>query len=147
MKKWQSGVTIVEFALVAVVFFTVMLGIMDFGRILLTWNSVAEATRRGARLSVVCDKGAAGVLTDMQKFAPITNANLQIDWYDANGNVSASCDSTNCAGVAVRVTGLTIAPISPVGWIGFSSLAVPEFSTYLPREIMGQDVDSGTVCN
>jgi Flp pilus assembly protein TadG len=146
MKKCQTGSTIVEFALVAVLFLTVLLGIMDFGRILFTWNSVAEATRLGARVSVVCDKNAARVLADMQKFVPITSANLQINWYVGN-SIDNSCISTNCTGVAVSITGLTITPVSPLGWIGFSSLAVPGFSTYLPREIMGQDADSSTVCS
>jgi len=147
MKKYQAGATAVEFALVAALFLTVLLGIMDFGRILFTWNAVAEATRQGARVSVVCDKGAARVLADMQQFVPITSANLSIDWYDGSGNISTSCDSTNCAGVAVSVTGLTITPVSPLTWAGFSTLAVPGFSTYLPREIMGQDPDSSTVCS
>lgn len=147
MKKYQTGATIVEFALVSVLFLTVLLAIMDFGRILFTWNAVAEATRVGARVSVVCDIGAARVLADMQKFAPITSANLQINWYDGSGNISTSCDHTNCAGVAVSVTGLNITPVSPLTWIGFSSLNVPGFSTYLSREIMGQDPGSGTVCS
>ena len=147
MKKYQRGATVVEFALVSVLFLTVLLAIMDFGRILFTWNAVAEATRQGARVAVVCDIGAARVLADMQKFAPITSANLQINWYDGSGNISTSCDSTNCAGVAVSVTGMTITPVSPLTWIGFSSLTVPGFSTYLPREIMGQDPGSGTVCS
>lgn len=153
MKKIQGGATAVEFALVAVLFFTVLLGITDFGRILFTWNAVAEATRLGARISVVCDndngaiKGAAKVLAEMQKFVPqIKAGNLKIDWYQGN-SISTGCDSSNCTGVAVSVTGLTIQPLSPVTWMGFSTLNVPGFSTYLPREIMGQDPDSKTVCS
>lgn len=146
MKKQQAGTTAVEFAIVAALFLTVLLSIMDFGRILFTWNAVAEATRVGARVSVVCNIGAARVLTEMQQFVPITSANLQIDWYQDN-SISSSCDSTNCTGVAVSVTGLTITPVSPLTWIGFSTLNVPGFSTYLPREIMGQDPDSNTVCS
>lgn len=147
MKKYQTGATIVEFGLVSVLFLTMLLSIMDFGRILFAWNAAAEATRMGARVSVVCDIGAARVLADMQKFAPVTSANLQINWYDGSGNISTSCTSSNCAGVAVSVTGLTITPVSPLTWIGFSTLTVPGFSTYLPREIMGQDPGSGTVCS
>lgn len=145
MKKSQTGAVIVEFALVAVLFLTVLLGIMDFGRILFLWNSTAEATRLGARKSVVCDQGAARVLADMQKIVPITSSNLKIDWYVDN-NIQA-CDSATCSGVAVSISGLTITPVSPLTWIGFSTLPVPGFSTYLPREVMGQDPDSGTVCS
>lgn len=149
MKKYQTGATAVEFALVAALFLTVLLAVMDFGRILFTWNAAAEATRLGARVSVVCDKGAARVLADMQKFVPVTSANVQVDWYVGN-SIDNSCTSTGtpaCSGVAVSITGLTITPLSPLTWIGFSSLTVPGFSTYLPREIMGQDPDSGTVCS
>jgi Flp pilus assembly protein TadG len=147
MKKCQAGATAVEFALVAALFLTVLLAIMDFGRILFTWNAVAEATRLGARVSVVCDKGAARVLADMQKFVPqIDGGNLTIQWYQGNV-VDNGCTSANCTGVAVSVTGLTISPLSPLTWIGFSTLNVPGFTTYLPREIMGQDPGSGTVCN
>jgi Flp pilus assembly protein TadG len=144
-KRSQQGTYIIEFALVAVLFFTVLLGIMDFGRLLFTWNAAAEATRVGARVSVVCDKGASRVLTEMQKFAPVTSANVQIDWYDGSGAKSTSCDSTSCAGVAVSITGLTITPVSP--WTGFTFMPVPGFSTYLPRESMGQDPNSASVCS
>lgn len=153
MKKHQAGATAVEFAIVAALFLTVLLGIMDFGRILFTWNAVAEATRLGARVSVVCGKGAARVLADMQKFVPISSSNLQIDWYVGN-SINNSCVAYDlgggtgvCDGVAVSITGLTITPVSPLTWIGFSSLAVPGFSTYLPRESMGIDPESSTVCS
>ena len=138
----------VEFALIAILFLTMLLSIIDFGRLLFTWNAVTEATRWGARQSVVCDKGAASVLRDMQNIVPqLAAANLKVDWYDGVGNISTTCGSANCAGVAVSITGLTMTPVSPVGWIGFSTLTVPGFSTYLPREIMGQDPNSSSVCS
>ena len=46
--KRQFGAAIVEFAIVAVVFLTLLLGIMDFGRMLFTWNAAARR-RAGAR--------------------------------------------------------------------------------------------------
>jgi len=144
----QAGSTVVEFALVLILFLTVFLGILDFARMLWTWNAAAEATRWGARVSVVCDRGAAAVLADMKKFLPqLAGANLQIDWYDANGNVSATCDFTNCAGVNVRITGLDYHWLSPIGFATHAAIPMPGFSTYLPREIMGQDPNSASVCN
>ncbi len=144
-KKCQTGTVIIEFALVSVLFLTVLLASIDFGRIMFLWNATAEATRLGARESVVCGLGAPRVLADMQKMVPITSSNLHIDWYV--DNTIQACDATTCSGVAVSITGLTISPVSPVSWIGFSSLQVPGFSTYLPREVMGQDPDSATVCS
>ena len=56
-RKRQLGAAIVEFAIVAVVFLTLLLGIMDFGRMLFTWNAAAEATAVPFEL-VVVDVGA-----------------------------------------------------------------------------------------
>jgi hypothetical protein len=138
----------VEFALVLIVFLTFLLGIIDFSRMLWTWNAANEATRWGARTSVVCDKGATRVLSNMQKFLPqLTAENVKIDWYDADGNVSNTCDHTNCAGVNVRIEKLNYQWISPVGFSNYGSITMPGFSTYLPREVMGQDPQSSSVCS
>lgn len=148
MSKRQRGATAVEFSLVLMIFMMLFLGIVDFSRMLWTWNAANEATRWGARVSVVCNRGAAAVLTNMQKFVPqLASANVQIDWYDNTGNVSATCDFTNCAGVNVRITGLNYNWISPLGFATHAAIPMPGFSTYLPREIMGQDPNSNTVCS
>jgi TadE-like protein len=51
----QRGVAAVEFALVAVVFFMVLLGIAEFGRVMYIWNTAQEVTRHAAREAVVRD--------------------------------------------------------------------------------------------
>lgn len=146
MNRRERGMAAVEFALVAVLFFSLLLGILEFGRVLYTWNAVAEATRWGARQAVVCGRGSSSVLSRMQQILPtLTSNNVTVNWYDSNG-ISASCDSTSCTGVSVSVAGLSISPVSPASWVGFNNLAVPGFLTYLPREIMGQDAGSSTVC-
>jgi Flp pilus assembly protein TadG len=146
--KRHSGAAIVEFALVLIIFLTFLLGILDFARMLWTWNAANEATRWGARVSVVCNKSAPAVLTNMKKFVPqLTAANVQIDWYDGAGNVSTTCDHTNCTGVNVRIVNLNYQWISPIGFGNQTALPMPGFSTYLPREIMGQDPDSAAVCS
>jgi len=52
--KNQRGTTVVEFALVAVVFFTVLFGLIDMSRLYFDVAALDEATRRGARLAAVC---------------------------------------------------------------------------------------------
>lgn len=146
--KRQAGATMVEFALVLIFFLTFLLGILDFARMLWTWHAATEATRWGARVAVVCDKNAAAVLTDMKKFLPqLADANVQIDWYDIGGNVSTTCDSSSCAGVDVRIVNLDYVWLSPIGYATQAALPMPGFSTYLPREIMGQDPNSSSVCS
>jgi hypothetical protein len=148
-RRHQCGTTIVEFAIVAVVFFTLMLGIMDFGRMLFTWNSAAEATRWGARIAVVCDKLSPDQVRGKMKviMPALANANIQIDWYNPVGVVNNTCDKANCKGVEVRITGLTIPDLSP--FMGFLMPPVPPFATYLPRESMeatNSAGDSNPVC-
>ncbi|WP_418146890.1 TadE family protein [Variovorax paradoxus] len=144
----QVGATTVEFALVLMLFLTFLLGIMDFARMLWTWNAAAEATRWGARAAVVCDRDATVVLSKMQKFLPqLTAANVSIDWYDAAGSVSTACTAANCSGVNVRILNLDYQWISPIGFGTHAAIPMPSFSTYLPREIMGQDPNSSAVCS
>src|SRR5688572_8928038 len=49
----ERGTTVAEFAMVALLFFTLIFGIIEFGRMLFTHNSLADATRRGARFAVL----------------------------------------------------------------------------------------------
>lgn len=50
----QSGLATVEFAIVAVVLLTVIIGIIDVSRWYFTVSALNEATRRGARVAAVC---------------------------------------------------------------------------------------------
>jgi len=133
---FQRGTTIVEFAIVATVFFTLLLAIADWGRMLFIWNAADEATRWGARIAVVCDKPTPDqVRSKMKIMVPqLANANIAINWYDPEGTVNNSCDSSSCKGVEVSITGFSVQPISPL--MGIVMPSVPSFKTYLPRESM-----------
>lgn len=147
-RKKQLGATAVEFALILMVYLTFLLGIIDFARMLWTWNAANEATRWGARVAVVCNRGSAVVLKKMQTFLPqLTAANVVVDWYDAAGNISAACTFASCSAVNVRIVNLDYQWIAPVGFSNVAPIAMPGLSTYLPREIMGQDPGSAAVCS
>ena len=49
----ERGATLVEFAIGATVFLTVMFGVIEFGRALWVHNALSDAARRGARYAVV----------------------------------------------------------------------------------------------
>ena len=51
----QNGAAAVEFALVSIAFFMLLLGILEFGRFMYVRNTVQEVTRRAAREAVVSD--------------------------------------------------------------------------------------------
>lgn len=142
MKK-QSGATVVEFALVLILFLTFLLGITDFSRMLFTWNAANEATRAGARYAVVCDDTTQGakVLAKMQALLPQIAAISQA-WSPAG------CAASTCVGVTVTITSLNYQWISPIaGSAKLAPFAMPVFSTYLPREVMRQDPNSAAICS
>ncbi|NEX61046.1 TadE/TadG family type IV pilus assembly protein [Noviherbaspirillum galbum] len=141
MKKRQSGAAVVEFAFVLLIFFMFLLGILDFSRMLFTWNAANEATRAGARYAVVCDSTAnqAAVLAKMQNMLPQISA-ISVAWDPAG------CTTATCQGVNVAVTGLNFRWISPIPGAAARNIPMPGFSTYLPREVMRQDPNSNTIC-
>jgi Flp pilus assembly protein TadG len=145
----QRGAAIIEFAIVCVVFVTLLLSIMDLGRILFIWNAAGEATRWGARVAIVCDKPTPDQVRDkMRKILPsLSNGNIQINYYNPEGTVDNTCDASTCKGVEVKITGYAVQPVSP--FMGVVMPVVPAFSTYLPRESMqatSSQGDQNPVC-
>lgn len=146
--RQQRGATIIEFALVLMAFLTFFFGILDFARMLWTWNAANEATRWGARVAVVCPQDTAKVLDRMQQFLPqLTAANVVVDWYNAAGNLDNTCTPATCGAVNIRIRDLNYQWITPVGFSLPNAIAMPSFSTYLPREAMGTDPNSASVCS
>ncbi len=134
-RRAQAGAAIVEFALVAMIFITLLIGIMEFGRWLFTLNAANEATRLGARLAVVCSiSDAADIKTRMQQMAGgIPVSKMVIDY------APSGCDASNCKTVTVWLGSLdhveraTFSPLIPL--MG-GTYPIPEFATSLPRELM-----------
>jgi TadE-like protein len=60
--KDQRGSSMAEFAVVALLFFMIIFGIIEFGRLLYTHNALTDATRRGARYAVLHDSDAPCVV-------------------------------------------------------------------------------------
>ena len=142
MMRRQAGATAIEFALVLLILMMFLLTIVDFGRLLFTWNAATEATRAGARYAVVCDDTSrqADVLARMQQMLPSINS-ISITWSPT------SCVASTCEGVTVAITGLNHNWISPIVGAAAPVLPVPTFSTYLTREVMRQDPNSNAICS
>ncbi|HEV8554591.1 MAG TPA: TadE family protein [Casimicrobiaceae bacterium] len=102
----QRGAATVEFALIAIVFFMVLLGITEFGRIMYIWNTAQEVTRRAAREAAVRDfsaveiaaiqrdsifQGGTSGTVSLPAGAEITNATVRLVYLtvDAGGNMVA----------------------------------------------------------
>lgn len=138
----QAGVAAVEFALVSALFFTVLLGVMEMGRLLWIWNAAVEATRLGARMAVVCDIDDANIKTRMTERVP----NLQVGHitltYLNPPAANNTCTSATCKAVSVQLSGYvhqTVIPFMPL------SLTLPPFTTTLRKEFM--DSTGNSVCS
>lgn len=124
----QRGVAAVEFALVATVFFIMLFGAIELGRVLWLWNAATEATRLGARLAVVCDIGDADVVTRMRASLGLADTSVLSPsiTYAPAGCTRETCQTVTVALAAVTVnTSIPFVPFVPV---------LPPFSTTLSRE-------------
>jgi hypothetical protein len=103
LKVLQRGVAAVEFALIAIPLFLLLIGSMEFGRLLYLWNTVQEVTRNAARQVVVTDftkvdeiakikRSAVFRVTDgkLPASSEISNANVVIRYLNADQNVVTS---------------------------------------------------------
>ncbi len=141
-RQQQKGASVVEFALVFLVFLTFVLGLLDVTRLLYTWNAAQEAARAGARYAAVCDDTTrlADVRALMQRMVPAISA-VAIDWSPAG------CSATDCQSLRLRVTGLQFQWISPVvGRERLAAIALPSITAESIREAMRQDPVSSTLC-
>jgi Flp pilus assembly protein TadG len=140
--KGQRGAAAVEFALVSAIFFTMLLGVVEMGRLLWTWNAAVEATRLGARIAIVCDPYTSEAMIEahMQTRLPTLTAANVVVTYQNPPQADNSCNDSNCKAVNVRLTGYThdtIIPFVPL------SLTLPDFSTTQRKEFMqtaGNDI-------
>jgi Flp pilus assembly protein TadG len=129
----QRGIVAVEFALVSIMLFTLLIGIMEMGRMLFYWNSATEATRLGARVAVVCDVNDAGIRNKMTAMFPaIAAADIRVAY------LPDACDATNCTHVTVSIAQngplQTAIPFVPL------QLTMPSSSTTLPRESLRSSI-------
>lgn len=132
LRKPQRGAAIVEFAIVATLFFVLLVGIVEAGRVLFTWNSAVEATRRGARMAVVTAPGDATTIRDeVRRIMPdLADNQISITY------LPAGCTPTTCDYVTVSVGEPVAYSVTPLV-VPIGPLALPPFSTTLPRESLG----------
>lgn len=99
-KVLQRGVAAVEFALIAIPFLLLLLGAMEFGRLLYLWNTAQEVTRNAARQAVVTDFTDSAAITAIKRSAvfrvtdgtlpassEVSSTNVVIRYLNAGGNV------------------------------------------------------------
>jgi len=113
-RKHRRGAAAVEFAIVAPVFFLMILGMVEIGRAIMVQQIITNASREGARLAVLPQQTTAGVETrvaEILQSAGISGADVQI--LDIAGNTMNP--ETAEYGDVINVT--VSVPFSEVSWL------------------------------
>jgi hypothetical protein len=154
----QRGAAAVEFALIATVFFTLLLGIFEFGRFMYLWSSSQEVTRRAAREAVVLWVSQAGTAKNRALFggaslpagAEITADKITIQYLNAAGNpasplpsdpednMSACLDMDRVASCIRYVeASVTTQYVPMIGLFAFLAIDLPPSTVTMPAESLG----------
>lgn len=145
MNKKQQGTTLVEFALIIAGLLLLLFFIIELGRALFVYNALAEGTRRGARLAVVCPMSEIEKIKSAVIFgndgssliAPgLTTANVQVSYLNTQDKEEA--DGDNVSYVRVKIINYNHPFLVPfIEYSGNGLLSVPGFTAVIPRESLG----------
>jgi Flp pilus assembly protein TadG len=141
-KNQQTGLSTVEFALVAAVMFTMIFGVIEVARAFFVSSALDEATRRGARMAAVCPINDPAIFQaaafDNAVLPDLDAGDIAVEYLDTAGAVVGSpavlAGFRQIRYVRVRVVGFQHQMFIPF----VSALFVmPEYATVLPRESLG----------
>lgn len=92
-RRAQAGVYVVEFAIVAMVFFMFLFGVMEMARVMYMFNTLQEVTRRAAQAAASANFSDPASLAAVRQIAvfrssagalmlgdPVTDASIRIDY-------------------------------------------------------------------
>jgi Flp pilus assembly protein TadG len=138
----QHGTSTVEFAIVGLLFFSLLFGVIEAGRALFVWNGLTEMTRRGARVAAVCPMNhpdiarvaimaGPGSTGDSPVMQGLSTANVSVRYLAADGSVATGYETTRF--VQVSIANYQHALLFPFG----VTLDAPAAVTTLPAESLG----------
>ena len=158
-RRRTRGVATVEFALVCMIFFTLVFGSLEFARLMFVYNSIQEVTRRAAREMTVRWIDEEATVKTLALFggaalpagAEVTASSINIEYLSADGsvvtafpsspgdNLSACGDAGRTASciysVRVSINNIQYAPM--VSLFSFLNLTLPNSSVTMHAESMG----------
>ncbi len=89
LRRDERGAELVEFALISIVFFMLVFGVMEFGRAIWIYGTVAHVAREGTRFAIVrgSDSGRTATPADVEAYvqgraAGMTGLTVTTTWDD-----------------------------------------------------------------
>jgi len=99
----------VEFAIVAPLFFLLIFGMIEFGRMVMVQQIITNGSREGARIAVLDGTSTAEIATAVEAY--LQNASI------AGADVTISPDPPNSAGYGEPVSVTVSIPFNQVSWL------------------------------
>ena len=98
-----------EFAIVAPLFFLLIFGMIEFGRMVMVQQIITNGSREGARIAVLDGTSTAEIATAVEAY--LQNASI------AGADVTISPDPPNSAGYGEPVSVTVSIPFNQVSWL------------------------------
>lgn len=108
-RRNRTGAAVVEFAVVSPVFFLLVFGMIEYGRMVMVQQMLTNAAREGARVGVLDNSTASDVSTAVQNY--LTAANI------TSPTITCNPSSPSSAGYGQPVTVTVSVPFSQVSWL------------------------------
>jgi Flp pilus assembly protein TadG len=134
----ERGGSLIEFTVVALGFFMILVGIVAAGNLYYTHNALVEATRRGARYAVLNSTGSTTAVKNVVVYGTPTPAagatSLIYNLQPSNVNVTYTGLNVAQGTVTVTITGYNFPFVLPTQT---TSVAMPPYRTTLTGECAG----------
>jgi TadE-like protein len=116
-RQTTSGAVLVELALISLIFFVILIGILDFGQFLFCQQAVVERARSAARWGAVTDPTNSLAIANMALYshpiAPTDGRAPSFGLTSAMVNVSAPDEGTDNYRLVVQISGYSFQSFSP----------------------------------
>lgn len=158
----QRGAAAVEFAIVCLLFFTILFAILEFGRMMYVYNTMQEVTRRAAREAVVRWVTEEATIKSLAFFGgaaipagtEVTAANMTIEYLNEAGTEAtpqpadpganlAACGNITLVNscifsVRVSIVGVSYSPM--VSLFSFLGINLPPATVTMQAESLGFEI-------
>ena len=134
-KTGEEGASLLEFAIAATVFLTVLFAVVEFGRALWVHNALSDAARRGARYAVLHNATDIEAVKKIVVYGDRTETTPLLENF-STGNVDVVYDGFKLDGgtVSVSVHDYDFQLILP---LLVSTIQMPNYTTTLTGESVG----------
>lgn len=115
-RRFRRGATLVEFALVVPVFFIIVLGIFEIGRVCMVTELLTEAARRACRQGVIEGTGSSTIQSTATDYLTSVGISGETASVYVNDALAGSSDVSSMPAYT-EITVVVTVPVANVTWV------------------------------